>query len=171
MQMTPGHQLRVCTAKSCKFVIDSSCFNFKCHFWLKYESSQYCFVQWTVISSESGEEHDYRHDIFISCLDSHSDGTHSLQRIHWWASDVKSHEKMYYEVAISYEFVLCNLKYGNVSMKPKNKSDHQWGIIRYINTQMNLTNNSYSFYSPKSKIVINCHESVLHWCIIWLFKV
>ncbi len=23
-------------------------------------------------------------DVFISCLDSHSDGTHSLQRIHWW---------------------------------------------------------------------------------------
>ncbi len=28
-------------------------------------------------------------DVFISCLDSHSDGTHSLQRIHCWASDVK----------------------------------------------------------------------------------
>ncbi len=28
-------------------------------------------------------------DVFISCLDSYSDGTHSLQRIHWWASDVK----------------------------------------------------------------------------------
>ncbi len=26
-------------------------------------------------------------DVFISCLESHSDGTHSLQRIHWWASD------------------------------------------------------------------------------------
>ncbi len=26
-------------------------------------------------------------DAFISCLDSHSDGTHSLQRIHWGASD------------------------------------------------------------------------------------
>ncbi len=26
-------------------------------------------------------------DVFI-CLDSHSDGTHSLQRIHWWTSDV-----------------------------------------------------------------------------------
>ncbi len=26
--------------------------------------------------------------VFMSCLDSHSDGTHSLQRIHWWASDV-----------------------------------------------------------------------------------
>ncbi len=28
---------------------------------------------------------------FISCLDSYSDGTHSLQRIHWWASDVMLH--------------------------------------------------------------------------------
>ncbi len=27
-------------------------------------------------------------DIFISFLDSHSNGTHSLQRIIWWASDV-----------------------------------------------------------------------------------
>ncbi len=26
--------------------------------------------------------------VFVSCLDSHSDGTHSLQRIHWWAYDV-----------------------------------------------------------------------------------
>ncbi len=26
-------------------------------------------------------------EVFISCLDSHSDGTHSLQSIHWWASD------------------------------------------------------------------------------------
>ncbi len=29
-------------------------------------------------------------DVFI-CLDSHSDGTHSLQRIHWWVSDVMLH--------------------------------------------------------------------------------
>ncbi len=28
-------------------------------------------------------------DVFISCLDSHSDGTHSLQRIHWWANYIK----------------------------------------------------------------------------------
>ncbi len=26
--------------------------------------------------------------VFITCLDSHSDGTHSLQRIHCWSSDV-----------------------------------------------------------------------------------
>ncbi len=31
---------------------------------------------------------DYYCDVFISCLDSHSDGTHSLQRMHWSASDV-----------------------------------------------------------------------------------
>ncbi len=30
-------------------------------------------------------------DVFISCLDSHSDGTHSLQMIHWRASDVMLH--------------------------------------------------------------------------------
>ncbi len=28
---------------------------------------------------------------FISCLDSHSDGTHPLQWTHWWASDVMLH--------------------------------------------------------------------------------
>ncbi len=33
----------------------------------------------------------YYCDVFISCLDSHSDGTHSLQSIHWWASDVMLH--------------------------------------------------------------------------------
>ncbi len=27
-------------------------------------------------------------NFFSSCLDCHSDGTHSLLRIHWWASDV-----------------------------------------------------------------------------------
>ncbi len=31
----------------------------------------------------------------ISCLDSHSDGTHSLQRIHWWKSDVMLHFSKY----------------------------------------------------------------------------
>ncbi len=30
-------------------------------------------------------------NVFISCLDSHSDGTHSPQRSHWWASDAMLH--------------------------------------------------------------------------------
>ncbi len=25
-------------------------------------------------------------DVLINCLDSHSDGTHSMQRIHWWTA-------------------------------------------------------------------------------------
>ncbi len=29
--------------------------------------------------------------VFIRCLDSHSDGTHSLQSIHWWNSDEMLH--------------------------------------------------------------------------------
>ncbi len=29
--------------------------------------------------------------VVISCLDSHSDGTHSLQRINWQASDARLH--------------------------------------------------------------------------------
>ncbi len=28
-------------------------------------------------------------NVCICCLDSHSDGTHSLQRTHWWASDIR----------------------------------------------------------------------------------
>ncbi len=36
-------------------------------------------------------------DVFVSCLDSHSDGTHSLQRIQWWASDAMLHFSKYDE--------------------------------------------------------------------------
>ncbi len=30
-------------------------------------------------------------DVFMSCFYTHFDGTHSLQRIHWWASDEMLH--------------------------------------------------------------------------------
>ncbi len=30
-------------------------------------------------------------DVFITCLDSHSDGTHSLQSIHCWDTDAETH--------------------------------------------------------------------------------
>ncbi len=35
-------------------------------------------------------------DVFISCLDSHSDGTHSLQRIHWWDTMLHFWKKLIY---------------------------------------------------------------------------
>ncbi len=79
-------------------------------FWLKYESSIHNNVYYKVkvISSDSREictdQVQFRSknsclcrllvnydDVFISCLDSHFDGTHSMQRIHWWASDVMLH--------------------------------------------------------------------------------
>ncbi len=40
-------------------------------------------------------------DVFISCLDSHSDGTHSLQSIHWWASDGMLHYPKSDDLAMS----------------------------------------------------------------------
>ncbi len=68
-------------------------------FQLKYKSSIHnvAFSSEKCVLSESGETSaqmlierlewcgllvDYC-DVFISCLDSHSDGTHSLQSIHW----------------------------------------------------------------------------------------
>ncbi len=41
----------------------------------------FCFINWLtgVLCVTRG---------LLWCFDSHSDGTHSLQRIHWWASDV-----------------------------------------------------------------------------------
>ncbi len=48
-----------------------------------------------LFSSQSHELMDWSRvdycDVFISCLDSHSDFTHSLQSIHWWATDVMLH--------------------------------------------------------------------------------
>ncbi len=47
------------------------------------------FARKKSVSESATKNHDRCITIFISCLDSHSDGTHSLQMIHWWASDVK----------------------------------------------------------------------------------
>ncbi len=69
-------------------------------FQLKYESSvhniAFSRTSEKVASSESGVKYaqikycllvDHA-NVFISCLNSHSDGTHSLQRINWLASDI-----------------------------------------------------------------------------------
>ncbi len=113
---TPVHQLTSCDVTSWQVMFLTS----NCCFWQKYESSTHntAFSSEKVVWSESGEKYvqikhlykwkqfktnmwvdfdvrgqqgmDYC-DVFISCLDSHSDGTHSLQRIHWWASDAVLH--------------------------------------------------------------------------------
>ncbi len=66
------------------------------HFGVEYHFKQICFLQtssfWLRKTFIAGLEllMDYC-DVFFSCLDPHSDGTHSLQRIHWWASDAMLH--------------------------------------------------------------------------------
>ncbi len=97
-------------------------------------------------------------DVFISCLNSHSDGTHSLQKIHWWASDVmvyfsKSvpmkkqshlhlkctflaniHFCVYYSFKWKHEFyleLLCNMLMRCIWTFP----DRQCPIWKYCNVQ------------------------------------
>ncbi len=99
--------------KSCMFVRNKSLINTLSiihWFQLKYKSSIHniVFSIDKVVLSESGEKlAQIKHllqvktvqnwsgvdycDAFISCLDSHSDGTHSLQRIRCWTSDVMLH--------------------------------------------------------------------------------
>ncbi len=65
---------------------------------MKQKICKYCmsqckisyFIETDVKNSIKSLAHQWIHscDVFISCLDSHSDGTHLLQRIHWWASDL-----------------------------------------------------------------------------------
>ncbi len=48
--------------------------------------------------------------VFISCLDSISDGTHSLQSIHWWASDVKYISSNVFPWRNKFIYILDNLR-------------------------------------------------------------
>ncbi len=57
-----------------------------------YRSSLPKKENWLKMSSTSGVNYLWKIVMFfISCFDSYSDGTHSLQRIHCWASDVMLH--------------------------------------------------------------------------------
>ncbi len=52
-------------------------------------------------------------DVSISCLDSHSDGTHSLQRIHWWLSNIMLNLLWWRNKLI---YILDGLKVGTFSI-------------------------------------------------------
>ncbi len=54
-------------------------------------------------------------DVFISCLVSHSDGTHSLRRSHWWASDVMLHFSKSVLTKKQLIYILNGLKVSNFS--------------------------------------------------------
>ncbi len=70
--------------------------------------------------------------VFFSCLDSHSDGTHSLQRIHWWASDSRI-QSIYWHVhseenkfPFTMKFFICGSQWmpRQVLKLCKNKDTH-----------------------------------------------
>ncbi len=56
-------------------------------------------------------------DVFISCLDSHSDGIHLLQMIHWWASDVMLNFSKYCIFWCMFIYVLDSLRVNPFSEK------------------------------------------------------
>ncbi len=73
-------------------------FGKKQEFEVKMSKSLICFLQ----EKKKTAIHDIRHwlmdwncmdycDVFYQLFGSHSDGTHSLQMIHWWTSDVMQH--------------------------------------------------------------------------------
>ncbi len=64
-------------------------------------------------------------DVFISCLNTHSDGTHSLQWIHWWASDGMLHLSKSVPMMKKGEYILSTFSADflflvNYSFKPFN---------------------------------------------------
>ncbi len=104
-----------CELQSCLFLrnkwIIKVVFTLSCCFWTKYESIIHnqcgkCPSLCPLTSKLTNTEDSYFSQkqcqrfisqdvktvwiivVFISRLDSHSDGTHSLQRVQWWASDV-----------------------------------------------------------------------------------
>ncbi len=102
-------------------------------------------------------------DVFISCLDSHSDGTHSLQRIHWWASD-------------------CNDAFLQIcSMKKKTHIQIGWTEIEYIFSKFSFLGELFLLvYTVNDKnhassifFVLNCYLNSISWehllCIILIF--
>ncbi len=54
-------------------------------------------------------------DVFIRCLDTHSDGTHSLQRIHWWASHIMLYFSKSVPVMKTFIYILDGLRVSTFS--------------------------------------------------------
>ncbi len=73
-------------------------------------------------------------DVFISCLDSHSDGTHSLQSIYLWASHVMLHFcPQFFWVSYSFKLV-CFVKavHSQTLWKHTQMCLHVWKTIIHV---------------------------------------
>ncbi len=94
-------------------------------------------------------------DLFLinTCFSLHSDGTHSLQRIHWWASDVMLH--------FSKSF-------------PMKKQTHlhwmAWGWIHFLQIKNFWVNYSFSLIWNISE-VYNMMQSKFNANVIWFLLI
>ncbi len=77
--------------------------------------------------------------VFISCLDSHTDGTHSLQKIHCWASDEMLNFSKSFNVGVNYSFILYTR--GSQSLNNINVYlfKEPWPELRTIALHVNLS--------------------------------
>ncbi len=76
---------------------------------------------------------------FISCVDSHTDGTHSPQKIHCWASDEMLNFSKSFNVGVNYSFNLYTR--GSQSLNNINVYlfKEKWPELRTIALHMNLS--------------------------------
>ncbi len=85
-------------------------------------------------------------DVFISCLNSHSDGTHSLQRIYWWASDVM----------------------GNFSIsEEETNSSTSWVFWGWVNvSKLSFLKEQFLYYNSNLSRQTDAHLCATRW---WIF--
>ncbi len=92
-------------------------------------------------------------DVFISCLDSHSDGTHSLQSIHCWDTDAMLH------------FSKSN---------EETNSSTSWMIWGWVNLKETVSTDIYIYiyafsrrFYPKRLTVHSGYTCFISMCVPW----
>ncbi len=106
--------------------------------------------------------------LFISCLESHSDGTHSLQRIHWWASDAMLHfsksalmKKQAWMAQVKVQFFCCwNFRYSfNVNMNEWCIYIELYCVLLYTQSALQLcVGGGLSSTSTSQSIRVHCYD-------------
>ncbi len=99
-------------------------------------------------------------DVFISCLDSYSDGTHSLQRIHCWASDVMLHFNKSVLIKKQTIYILDGLMVRTFSFWGELFS--QWQYLHYINIYGSIKFTLFTFLMHVPDIILNQNDSSVH---------
>ncbi len=105
-------------------------------------------------------------DVFISCLDSHSDGTHSLQSIHWWASDVMLHFSKSVPMKKKLIYILDGLRVSTFSAKFH--TILRLLLCKIANIRFSFTQYyiCFEFYLKSQAILVMLHNNSFFMCFI-----